>query len=308
VIVVAALAVSLGDDNPVTRPVNPVPVTTAGPSPATPATSAPPTSTAAGGSLLDDRLLAAAPAGFGPPRATELGANSSAAPIDAAVLWSSGPDPRGAWVLATLAADPVGLTRVERGAERVTPSGRTATIGHGASATTVATGDVPGGHAAVIAAGLTEGEVLDALDGLVLDPTAPDGYRIADGSLPTRIHLVGSSGGAAARSWDPVGQVVYPALGSGSTGIAVLTGPTPSLFQIVLEQFFLVDALPVTVDGQPGFAGTDWFTGTERVVFDRGRTHVTISSLSEQVSLTAFAQTLQPATVIQWQVALSTPP
>lgn len=309
VIIVAALAVSLGDgDEPTTRPVNPSPTTAVAPSPATPATPATAATIAAGGGLLDDRLLAAAPAGFGAPRATELGASSPDTTIDAAVLWSSGPDPRGAWLLATLATDPAGLTRIEGGTVRTTAAGRSATVGRGGSSTMVATGDVPGGHAAVVAAGLTEAEVLSALDGLALDPTAPDGYRIAGGSLPTRIHLVGSSGGAAANSWDPVGQVVYPALGSASNGIAVLTGPTPAPFQTVLEQFFLVDAVPVTVDGQPGFAGTDWSTGTARVVFDRGRTHVTISSLSEQVSLTAFAQTLQPATIGQWQTALTTPP
>ncbi len=166
-------------------------------------------------------------------------------------------------------------------------------------ATTVVTGDVPGGRAEIVAAGLTDAEVLSVLDGLALDRAAPEGFRSAAGSLPSRVHLVGSSGGAAANAWSPTGEVVYPADGPTSAAIDVLSGPPPSLFQTVLEQFFLVDALPVTVDGQPGFAGTDWLTGSPRVVFDRDHTHVTVSaaSIATAPPLTAFAQTLRPATV-----------
>ncbi len=82
--------------------------------------------------------------------------------------------------------------------------------------------------------------------------------RSAAGSLPSRVHLVGSSGGAAANAWSPTGEGGLPRRRTDVRGhrraqrSAALAVPDRDPRAVSS----LVGALPVTVDGQPaGFAG-----------------------------------------------------
>jgi hypothetical protein len=87
----------------------------------------------------------------------------------------------------------------------------------------------------------------------------------------------------------------------------VLGGPPPSLFQSVVEQFFLVDASPATVDGRPAFIGTEWWSGERQLVFDHSASHVIVSSSRREAPLATFAQTLRTPDATTWRAALDQP-